>query len=207
MSRGDAFTGVCENSRPARRRSLTIVAVFVFFCLSQIAPVLASEPASEGWGVWETVGRFFNLFLLFGIIIYFIRKPLAEFFENRRREIQQKLAEAEQRKQDAESKLSEIEQRVANIEQELSLIRQRAEQEILDEGRRMEEGNRQETEKILAVARREIDGILRTAQKELRNYAGSLSVSLAEEMIKKNINDKDQRLIFQKFLEEMESMK
>ncbi len=162
---------------------------------------------SEGWGVWETVGRFFNLFLLFGVIIYFIRKPLLSFFENRRREIQQKLGEAERRKQQAESKLREVEQRIANIEQELLSIRKRAEQETIEEGRRMAEASRQESEKILAVARREIDGMLKAAQKELRIYAGSLSVSLAQEMIEKNINAKDQERIFNKFLSEMESMK
>ncbi|HEY2931436.1 MAG TPA: hypothetical protein VGK99_06780 [Acidobacteriota bacterium] len=179
----------------------------VFLCA---APVFAAETAAEaeaGWGVWETVGRFFNLFLLFGGLIYLVRKPAGAFFEQRRQEIHRKLAEAARRLREAESKIQEIELRMNRIEEQLAEIRARSEQEILDEAHRLEELARQESEKILAVARREVDGMVKSAQKELRRYAGKLSVELAGDIIRKNIDQNDQERMLKKFVSEVEAIR
>lgn len=179
----------------------------LFCCLAFTTPLLAAEEAGHGWGAWDTVGRFFNLFLLGGIIIYFVRRPLALFFESRRREAKEKIADAQRRHQEAAGMVREIELRMGQIEQEVAAIRQAAQQEMRDETRRLEEATRQEGEKILAVARREIDGMVRTAHKDLRRHAASLSVSLAENMIRGQIGRDDQERILDSCLREMEGLK
>lgn len=191
-----------ESGRAAWSRLLPAL----FCCLAFTTPLLAAEEASHGWGAWDTVGRFFNLFLLGGIIVYFVRRPLAAFFESRRREGKEKIADAQRRHQEAAAMVREIEQRLSRIEQEVAAIRQAAQQEMQDEAGRLEEATRQEGEKILAVARREIDGMVRTAHKELRRHAASLSVSLAEEMIRGEIGRDDQKRIFDDCLREMEGV-
>lgn len=196
--------------RLGRARRLFLL-LFSFLCLLLVfmtSPVLAAEEAAEkGWGIWETVGRFFNLFLLFGVLIYFVRKPLGEFFDNRRRETGQKLAEAQRQLEEVERKIVEIEGRMSRIDQEIDAIGRKSQQEVEDEARRVEESTRLESKKILAVAQREVDGALKAAQKELRRFAGSLSVGLAEEIIRRDIGSADEERLFSSCVGKMESMK
>lgn len=187
--------------------SLSWLFSFLVCLMFFAAPVLAAEEGAKGWGIWDTLGRFFNLFLLGGTIFYFVRKPVAAFFENRRRDLQRQLAEAQKRRQEAEDRLRGIEQRMYQIEKELTAIRRKAEQETAEDARRVEESSRQESEKILSVARREIDGILKVALKDLRRYAGTLSVDLAEEMIRKSMTGADQERIFDSSVGELEKIK
>ena len=186
--------------------SLRLAAV-ASLILSWASPVLAAEESEAGWGLWETVGRFFNLFLLVGILVYFVRRPLVGFFENRRAEIKQRMTEADARHREADGKIREIEERMARLEQDLGEIRRRAEAEMQEEARRLEDSSRRESEKILVVAGREIDGMVRVAQKELRQYAGSLSVGLAEEMIRRELGPADQERILDGFVSQMENRK
>ncbi|MBI4455466.1 MAG: hypothetical protein HY644_06155 [Acidobacteria bacterium] len=190
----------------SRRRFFFLGLVVSYFLLRTVLAAPEAE-AETGWGIWDTIGRFFNLFLLFGVLIYFVRKPLGMFFENRRHEIEQKLIEAQRRHEEAEAKLREIEESIHSIEQEISEIRQRTQQEIQSELQRLEESSREEAAKIISVAGREIDGMLRAAQKELLRYAGSLSVNLAQEMIRESITPGDQERIFNRFIDHMESLK
>lgn len=191
-------------------RRLTGSALFFCFLASAAIwalPVLAAEEEGGKWGIWEPIGRFFNLFLLVGVLVYFVRKPLGAFFENRRREIKEQLAQAEIRRREAGEKVKEIEQRMQRIEEDLAALRERARQEIVDEAARVEESARQQSEKILSVAHREIDGILKNAQKELKRYAGSLSVDMAEGMIRKEVGSADHERIFESSIHEVEKMK
>ena len=190
-----------------RRSAAFLLSTLPLLFSATVFAAESPEKTEAGWGVWETIGRFFNLFLLFGLVIYFARKPMVAFFEKRRQEIGQKLAEAARRLQEAESKIREIEQRMQHIEEQLAEIRTRSEQEIRDENRRVEESARQESEKILAVARREIEGMVKSAQKELRRFAGKLSVDMAGDMIRTNINQSDEEQMLKKFVSEIEAVK
>ncbi len=171
----------------------------------QAPGVAAAAAEGEGWGWWETIGRWFNLALLFGVIIYAARIPAREYFARRRQEIQREILEARQAREDAERRLAEIEARMNNLDVELEKLRQQADQEAAAERERILEQARRDAEKIRASAGREIEGIGRTVRKQLREYAAELAVELAEDRIRSKMGEPEQRRLAEKFFNGLES--
>lgn len=160
----------------------------------------SGNDAHAGWGWLETLGRWVNLLILGGVIYHFVRTPLQRFLRDRKNEIQKELTDAEVTSRQARTQLIQVEKQLENLDAELARIRQQAEQEAQVERSRLLKEAEKDGEKILATARREVDGLVRTARKEIREYAADLSVRLAEEQIRKEMNDEDQERVLHRFL-------
>jgi hypothetical protein len=93
--------------------------------LAQPAGALAAESGGGGdkWGLWLTIGRFFNLAVLVGVLVWVARKPLSSFYANRTRAIREALATAQTARAAAEAKLAEMETRMARLDDELRELR------------------------------------------------------------------------------------
>lgn len=154
-------------------------------CLMLAAPasVMASEAGSGGWGVWETIGKFFNLGVVIATLIYVLRKPLAQFFDERRGNIRRGLEEAQQARLAAEAKLAEMEKRMAGLDIELKQIKEEASRNAEAESQRSAQLAAQESERVIETARREADALVRAAGMQLREEASRLAVELAEKKI------------------------
>ena len=163
---------------------------------------LAAEQGNK-WGAWLYAGRFFNILLVVGILAWALRKPLSDFFAQRSRAIREQLAEAQEARRIAEAKAAEIESRMSRLDDELQQIKQHAENEAQEEYRRLKAMAEQDAKKIIDRARQEIDGLTRAAQKELKAHVAELSVQLAEERIRNEINEADRGRIFAKFVDRL----
>jgi F-type H+-transporting ATPase subunit b len=146
-------------------------------------PAAAASEGTAGWGVWETVGRFFNLGVVIAVLVYALRKPLSQFFEERRLNIRRSLEEAQQAKMAAEARLAEMQTRMAGLDLELQQIKEKALREAEEERTRASLLADQESERIIAAARREADALVKAATIELRQEAAKLAVQLAENKI------------------------
>jgi F-type H+-transporting ATPase subunit b len=166
-------------------------------------PVWAAEAGEHGWGWWETLGRWINLSILFGIIFYFVRKPVGAYYRERQEGITRSIREAAEAREEARRKLAAAEQRLQGIETELSRIRQDAEQEAQLERRRILDQTRLEADRLMESARREIDGMTLSARKQIREYAAQLAVQLAEEKIRREMKAKDEERVINRFLAEL----
>lgn len=165
---------------------------------SDLAAAVEGEEA--GWGWWfDGIGRAVNLLILFGIIYYFAREPLKNFFLKRRADIQREIRESRQAQAEAEKKLASIEERLKNLDSELAAMRAEAEREAALERRRILEEAERDAEKILSMARREITVLTRAAQKKLKEDAAQLSVELAEEQIRKEMTEQDEHRVVDRF--------
>jgi F-type H+-transporting ATPase subunit b len=159
-------------------------------------PVVWASEEGGKWGIWETVGRFFNLGLVVAVLVYALRKPMGQFLEERRQNIRKSLQEAEQARIAAEAKLAEMETRMSALDAEMDGIRQKAAQDADEERRRSTAQAEEEAERIVAVARREADSLVRSAGLELRQEAARLAVQLAEGKIRAQLGtEEDSRLI------------
>lgn len=147
----------------------------------------------------EGVGRFVNLFILFGIIYYFVREPIGKFFDERRLSIQRRMSQARREEEEATAKLTSIEVRVKDLDKERAALREEAEKEAAAERRRLLDQAQQDAEKIVAAARRDIDHLTRVAQKELREYAAHLSVELAERQVRREMSEQDEERVVERF--------
>jgi F-type H+-transporting ATPase subunit b len=159
----------------------------------------AAEEGSK-WGIWLDIGRIFNLLLVIVVLIFVLRKPLANFFAVRTQEIHEQLAEAQKARKEAEAKLAEMESRMSHLDDEIREIKATAEKEADEEYQRLLKAAEQDAEKIIERSKQEIDGITRAAQQELKLQVAELSVKLAEEKIRGEITEEDRGRIFSRFV-------
>ncbi len=173
--------------------------------LACVIPIsaLAAEAGPEGWGWVQTLGRWFNLFVLFGTIVYFTRVPIARFFRSRRDEIKREMDAARQAREEAQRKLAEAEARLKDLDGEIESIRKQARADTEAEKNRILRMAEQEAEKILAAAGREIEGLSKVARQELRSYAADLAVKLAEEQVRRQLDADSHDRIIENFFEKL----
>lgn len=170
-------------------------------------PVWAAEAEQSSWGWWETLGRWFNLLVLVGFLIYISWEPLARFFSGRRTTIARELEEARCRREEALRKLAEAEERVARLEEELAEIRRRAEEEAEKERERILARAEEEAKRLLEMAEREASGLVRSARQELCRYAADLAVELAEAEIRRRLDPSLHRRILTSTLQRLEDLR
>ncbi len=179
----------------------TLLVSFGLICiLYPLSTQAAGGSESSTWGWIETVGRWFNLLILFGLIYYFTRVPMKRLFVDRRLNIQREIQEARKAQKLAEEKLTAIEERMSNIDQELAGIRRETEREAELERCQVSEQAEREAEKILVAVRQEIDGLSSSAEQRLREYVAHLSVQLAEEQIRQDMENSDENRVINRFL-------
>jgi F-type H+-transporting ATPase subunit b len=165
--------------------------------------VLAAEKG-EKWGIWLSLGSLFNMLLVVGVLIWFVRKPLSDFFSSRSESIREQLAEAQKARADAEARLAEVQSRMSRLDDELKEIASAAEKDAQEEYKRLLARAEQDAEKIVERSRQEIEGMTRTAQHALRLHAAELSVRLAEEKIQNEISGPDHERLFNRFVAKLE---
>lgn len=169
------------------------------------APVLASGGEAEGhaatWlGVPLVVWQAVNLVVFLGLLVHFLRKPLARFFAGRRQEIEAALRRAEEDRARAEETVRVLSERLGKLEEELSQIQSRARTEAEAEHATLLSEARRDAERLVERSRAEAESRLRTARNELTVWAGDLAVKLAHEILERNVTPEDQRRLVEEGL-------
>jgi len=176
-------------------------------CLLGAEPLLAADGSEGGWGIWLFIGRLFNLAVVVGLLVWVVRKPLANFYASRSESIREQLAEAQRARAEAEAKLAEIESKMSRLDQELGEMKAAAEKDAELEYKRLIEAADEESRKIVGKAKEEIEGITREAYLDLKAHAAELAVTLAGQKIKGQITEEDRRRLFENFLAGLEDKK
>lgn len=156
--------------------------------------------AESPWTVKVILARIVNTLVLFFVLVYFLKKPLVNFFSERKEKIRRDLDEAREQREQAERKLQEYEAKLAGMEEELEKMRVE-----------LKEAAGVESEKVIANAERMSASMVdsakiaaeqevRKAKIELRNEAVDLAVELAESLITEKINDEDRKKIVEDYL-------
>jgi F-type H+-transporting ATPase subunit b len=177
------------------------LAVVLLGCVySSVALASGDEHAGDDQALRDTLYQALNLALLLGVLIYFGRKPIAEFFETRREGIASELNDAAELLRQAEQRNSELQSRLVALGSEVDGIRE-------DAGRRAEE----EAERILAGARATADRIrrdahaavaqeLRRAQTLLHDEAADLAMEIAARKLTEQVSDADRDRLVDEFI-------
>ncbi|MFH1091392.1 MAG: F0F1 ATP synthase subunit B, partial [Pseudomonadota bacterium] len=153
--------------------------------------------------IWDFVYRVMNFGVLFVILFVVLRKPLRQLFRNRRERIRETLADLEQKKAEAEARFKEIEARLADLDAE----RQKIIADYVREGEREKENiisnARQMAERIQRQAQIAIAQEIKSAKSDLTKEIAEKSAAMAEELIKKNIDDHDQERLVEEYLDKV----
>jgi len=186
----------------ARYAVVLLVAVCVLFA---VGIVFASSGGGHGEGggmdktkdlIWRTM----NFVVLAGALFFLLRKPLAQGLEARRQGIRDQLDDLEQQKADAHKQLAEYKTRLAQLDKEIGKIvaeyvkdGEAAKAKILEEAKVA-------AEKLQTQAKKNIEHEFQKARQELKAEMSNQAVSMAEALIKKSINDDDQKRIVDEYL-------
>jgi len=153
--------------------------------------------------IWDLVFRAMNFFAVAIILFFVLRKPLAQFFGNRREEIAETLADLEKKKGEAAEKYAALETRLAEIEAERDSILA----EYIADGEKEKEkiiANAEDmSARIQAQAQKAIAQEIKKAKDDLKKEIAELSASMAEELVKNNINDQDQERLVEEYLDKV----
>jgi F-type H+-transporting ATPase subunit b len=154
-----------------------------------------AEEAHEA-GVFPVIAKLINFAILAGVLVYFLRLPVADYLQRRGRHIREDLVNAAQMRATAESELAEIDRRMQALPRELEELRERGRREAAAEEARIRELAENERQRLIEQTRREIDLQVRVARRDLTRHAAELAVAVAADRIRRQITPDDQvRLI------------
>ena len=147
----------------------------------------------------------------FLIFLWLVRKyawgPLLATLEARRKKIEGDLADADAKKRDAAALQAKLDQELRGIEQQARVRIQ----EAVTDGQRIaaeiKADAQTEARARLLRAEAEIDGERAKAQKSLRDDLARLAVAGAEKILRKKLDDAEQRRLIGEFLEEVKEIR
>ena len=158
--------------------------------------LLQFEP---GLMIWTAVTFLFTLIAL-RLIAW---KPILGALDEREGRIRESLEKAEQAKAEAERAIAENK---ANMERSLRRSKElviEARQEAERVRTEAREEARTEALRILDEGRRQLEVERRSAMAELRREAASLAIRAAEQLLKKNLGQRENRKLVEDFLDQL----
>jgi len=194
-----------------RRLLLVFILVLTPFALAQEHPqegdvahgASAAHAPDKTWGIPTWILKTANMLLFIGALVYFLRRPVGSAMTERRESIKRAAEEAKERRIKADQLASDIQARLTAIEGEVRAIHERALAEGERQKRDLVAAAEAEAAKILLQARNEVDNRLKHAKHELTEYAGELAAERAEQILRKEITEDDQRRLFQDSLHQV----
>jgi F-type H+-transporting ATPase subunit b len=169
--------------------------------LAAMGVAAAEEGGAHGGGSFDLVARVVNFAVLVGVIVYLLRKPLAQYLEAKSEQIRQELAEAARKREQARADRDAASARLTGIERDVAELRARAVEEAEAERARILSAAELEASRIRELARKEIATELEVARRRLKAEATELAVDLARRKLEQAVNERDRDLLFERSLE------
>ncbi|WP_305042253.1 ATP synthase F0 subunit B [Geoalkalibacter sp.] len=188
-------------------------ATTVFLALG-LTLALASTPWAAGADAHHDAGTLLKDFLYrvlnFGVMVailgFFITRPIKKGLASRRETLAKELEDARQAREAAEAKFAEYERKLKDAAEEIDQIQAEIRREgelererILANAREMAAKMAQDTERTAAQE-------IAKARLELRKEAAALAIALADDLLKKNFNDDDQKRLVDEYMNKMQQV-
>jgi len=174
--------------------------------LSSIAYASSAAPTGPTfWGLptakwWDLLWRTMNFAVLLIVLIKVLSKPIANGLRARQQSIKEQFTDLEERKAEADSVYQSYEEKLASIDQEISDIIQSAVAQGEAEKERIIDAANRAAEDIRRQAEMAIQHELAEAKLKLREDVANQAVVMAEELIRKNLQDTDQVKLIEDYL-------
>jgi len=128
-----------------------------------------------------------NLALFAGVLWYFVKGPVRAAFANMKKDLEDRLAQAERDKAEGEAQIKELEAKMAGLQAELGEILAKAGVEAEAEKERVLAAARTEATAILAAAESAITRQQQLASQELRALVAELAVEAAAKRLEARV--------------------
>lgn len=176
-----------------------IVVVAVFLLCS--ADALAAEGVENWRSTFDLVMRWLNFVIIALVLIKFGRKPIKDFLDNRREEIDYKIKKFQNQKQAAEEKIEETTKMLENSLERLENIKKRIVAEGENKKQHIIAQAQQESRILLEGAQHKIENQIVEARNLIRSELIESAVAMAEKRLPEVITAADQQKLLDRFLE------
>ena len=136
-------------------------------------------------GQW--ILQLINLALFAGGLWYLVKGPVRAAFANYKKDLEDRLAQAERDKAEGEAQIQELEAKMAGLQAELGEILAKAGVEAEAEKQRVLDAARSEAAALLATAESEITRQQQLASQELRALVAELAVEAATKRLEARV--------------------
>jgi F-type H+-transporting ATPase subunit b len=158
-----------------------------------------AEEAPHDESLLRTGARLANFAILAGVLVYFLRLPIAGYLSSRGTQIRQDLVTAAEVREAASAQLADIARKLDTLPAELAALKAQGAQDVVAEQARIAQAAALERERLVDQTRREIATRLRQARRELTAHAAELAIKVAEERLRRSITPEDQLRLVDRF--------
>jgi F-type H+-transporting ATPase subunit b len=144
-----------------------------------------------------------NAAVLFGLLIYFGRKPIGEALRKRKEEILRGMQDAARMKEEATRQFADYEAQLEGMEERIEKTRQEIRRVGELERERVVGEARERRERMEHEARRLVDQELETARAELMRRVVRAAAARAERMLADQVTAQDQRRLAETYLNDV----
>lgn len=183
-----------------KARRMIVFSSMVLVFLSASIAFASSEGGSSPWTTGMLLWRVINTVALLALLVWALKKPLVNFFTERKAQIEGDLAEARQQKEQAEQLIKEYQSKIAGMEQELAKMREELQKAGEIESQKVVANADRMASAMIEAAQVTAEQEVRKARAALKNEAVTLAVELAESLIREKINEDDRKRIVEEYL-------
>ena len=172
--------------------------------LSSVALAAGGGGADRSGDLLDLLYRFINFALL--VIILFIvlkRIPIKEYFTSRIEGIKKELEDLKKQREAAEHKARDLESKLKAFEGERKEILEQYKADGLAEKERILTEARERAKQVLHQAEVSIQYEMQTAKEKLKQDVVALAAQRAEEIIAREMTEKDQDRLVNEFIEKL----
>jgi F-type H+-transporting ATPase subunit b len=163
----------------------------------------AEGHADSGALLKDFLYRCFNFAVTFGLLAYFVTKPLRNGLAGRRQGIEKALTDAEQARTEAEARFVEYDRKLAKAAEEIATIHAEIRREGELESQKIVANAHEMAEKIKAEAKKSAANEVARARAELQREAAHMAVALAEDLLNKNFTPQDQDRLVNEYMQKV----
>lgn len=179
------------------------------------APAFAAEAAEGGHGEAASgpfagdVGNVIWTLVIFGLVVFVLGKyawgPILSGLQAREDFIRESLEKAQRDRLESEARLREYEERLAASRAEATAIVDEARRDAEVVKRKIEQDGKQEYDKMIERAKREIGIATETATRELYTVSARLSTEMASRVLGREVTAQDQERLIAESIAELNS--
>jgi len=147
--------------------------------------------------------RCLNFAVTFGLLAYFVTKPLRKGLAGRREGIEKELAEARKAREEAEARFAEYDRKLNEATGEIEGIYAEIRHEGELEREKILANARQMAEKIKSEAQKTASHEVSRARAELQREATRMAVAIAEELLKKSFTPQDHDRLVNEYMQKV----
>jgi len=172
--------------------------------LSTLAFAAGGAGADRSADLWDLLYRWINFALLVIILFVVLKKvPIKDYFISRIEGIKKEMEDLKRQREEAQQKARELESKLKAFEGERKAILEEYRADGLAEKQRILAEARERAKQILQQAEVSIQYEMQAAKKKLKEEVVTLAAQRAEEIIVREMTDKDQDRLVNEFIERL----